>query len=813
VNGHRGHMRRLVASALIGLATAAVAVALLAPVAVASPIGDAEAAMMAAWEKAGGDTSPLGARKGDVYPVADGFALDFDGGRMFYTTDTGAKFVYGPILDKYESVGGPAGSDLGFPTINEVPGLAGPDSRVATFSASDKPVIFWTPDHGAFVVRGAMNAAWDKLGSSGGVLGAPVGDETNDGEVTSQKFTGGQVSWNRQTKQFATEPPALADQLKGLQVPIDPAAAINMAWRSAGGSNGPLGAKQGGQYPIGGDGIAQNFAGGKVFFSPATGASAVEGKVLAKYESLGGPVGSDLGFPVANESDGGVGPSSRSCPFSAADKPVIFWTSDHGAFVVRGAMRAAWDKLRGAAGKLGAPVGDQTMDGDVVSQQFTGGTISWDRAKNTFSTDPPNLAPLLAGLQVPGQNQASNAAMPPHAKKLTWHWWWLLAAIPVVVLIVLSALVALGWRRRRSSREHVPYERGPDAEVGYDAGADRRWGPDDADVADEHFPAGDYAAPEHEPARVSWRRGTDAVAGADDEGAFHGAVPAAGEDGHFGERFADEEEDPDEVDTDSIPIVSDAALAGAGYAEHGHDEAGHDGAGYDGAGYDEADHEHAGYDEADHNQIGYAEAGYDEPEHAGAGYSEPGYPEPAYAGADHPEAERVASPYDEAADADGGYPAGEYPDLAVPHTRPEAYLLGGAGEAADEAHPDVAVAHAAPDLLTPEAAAPDAEASDVGVPGGGGDEPRTGRHAAVDAETVGEWAPAVANSTPQASGRPAIHLPLDDPYEVPAGYPIKANASFGLYYTPDSELYHDTLAEIWLASEEVAQANGFIKAD
>jgi uncharacterized protein with LGFP repeats len=160
-----------------------------------------------------------------------------------------------------------------------------------------------------------MNAAWDKLGSSGGVLGAPVNDETYDGEVTSQKFSGGQVSWNRQTKQFTTEPPALADQLKGLQVPIDPAAAINMAWRAAGGANGPLGAKQGGQYPIGGDGIVQNFAGGKVFFSPATGANAVETAILAKYESLGGPVGSDLGFPTANESDGGIG-SSRICPFS-----------------------------------------------------------------------------------------------------------------------------------------------------------------------------------------------------------------------------------------------------------------------------------------------------------------------------------------------------------------------------------------------------------------------------------------------------------------------------------------------------------------
>lgn len=305
MNGQRGQLSTLIGRTLLGLAATAVTAVLLAPTVAASPMGDAEDAMMAAWEKAGGDTSTLGVRKGDVYPIGDGFALDFAGGKMFFTPATGAKYLYGPLLDKYESLGGAADSDLGFPTINEVPGLAGPDSRVSTFSAADNPVIFWTPEHGAFVVRGALNAAWDKLGSSGGVLGAPVGDETYDGEVTAQKFSGGEVSWNRATKEFTTVPAVLAEQLKGLQVAIDPSAAINMAWRAAGGAAGPLGAKKGGQYPIGGDGIAQDFVGGKVFFSPATGANAVEGEILAKYESLGGPVSSDLGFPIANETDGG----------------------------------------------------------------------------------------------------------------------------------------------------------------------------------------------------------------------------------------------------------------------------------------------------------------------------------------------------------------------------------------------------------------------------------------------------------------------------------------------------------------------------
>jgi uncharacterized protein with LGFP repeats len=756
-------MRKLVGRALVGVATTVMAAALLAPTASASPIGDAEAAMMAAWEKAGGDSSPLGARKGDVYPVGDGFALDFDGGTMFYTADTGAKFVYGPVLDKYESLGGPAGSDLGFPTINEVPGLAGPDSRVATFAASDKPVIFWTSDHGAFVVRGALNTAWDKLGSSGGVLGAPTADETYDGEVTSQKFSGGQISWNRKTKEFATNPAALADQLKGLQVAIDPTAAINMAWRAAGGAKGPLGAKQGGTYPIGGDGIAQNFTGGKVFFNPATGANALESDILAKYESLGGPVGSDLGFPTANESDGGVAPSSRIATFAAADKPVIFWTSGHGAFVVRGAMKAAWDKLRGASGKLGAPVRDQAVEGDVVSQQFTGGKISWNRVKNSFTTDPSNLAPLLSGLQVPGQNQPSTAAMPSHAKKFAVHWWWLLAAIAVLVLVVPAVLVALGRRRRRARRDTAAYEPPRDADAaGYEPAVDEGWGrDDDADIATEHLSLGDLHSSVDQPlpdagpaARVSWSRGDEVAALAEDvrpAGAYGGEEAFEFDDrpGHF-EDLATEEENPDAVDTDSIPVVSEAALSEAGYLDVP-------------------------------EQVAYL--------------GEPGYPEVPEEAA-YPEAEDAVH-----ADAD-------YPDVAIPHTPPDdAYDVpeAPAADEPDAAYPDVAVADAAPDVAHQEDAVPDAE-----VPGAGlaeavasGTERRTGRHAAVDDDEAAQAAP----------GLPTIHLPLDDPYQVPDGYPIKANASFGLYYTPGSPLYHDTLAEFWLSSEEVAQANGFTKAD
>lgn len=657
MTGQRTPLGRVVGRAALGMLVAAAALGLCAPIATATPESDADDAITAAWEQAGGERSHLGAKQGDVYPVGGGFAQDFANGKMFYTPATGAEAMYGAILDKYESLGGPGGSDLGFPTINEVPGLVGPDSLVTTFSASDKPVIFWTPDHGAFVVRGAINAAWDKLGGSAGVLGVPVGEEAYDGELVTQTFSGGQISWNRSTKVFTTVPPALAEQLAGLQVPIDPTAAINMAWRAAGGAVGPLGAKQGGQHPIGGDGIVQDFAGGKVYFSPATGANAVEGDILAKYESLGGPIGSGLGFPTANETDGGVKPVSRVSTFSAGDKPVIFWTPENGAFVVRGAMKAAWDKLGGATGELGAPVGDQSVDGDVVAQKFTDGTISWNRANNTFSTDPPKLASWLSGLQVPGQKSPSGAAGSGRGTtghEFGWHGWWLLVVVPVLLLVALVAL----WGRRRRRRA------GPDTsvrEAGYRFAGEN----------------GYEATPDDE--RWSWP----------------------------------------ETDFGRVQLPADRPRP---------------------------------------------------PNRPLSGVSAPGHPAPWM-----PPGDAAADVADDTGTV-GAPPTGGHPD---------------SGADVELEDPD-AVDTAPTRVVSWEAAGPG------------------GRHAAVGTP---DDAAAYPNAPgPDAPGRLAIHLPLVDPYEAPDGYPVKANTLSGLYYTPDSDLYENTFAEVWFVSEEMARANGFIKA-
>ncbi len=111
-----------------------------------------------------------------------GSARTSRGGKIFFTPATGAHIMTGRDPGQVRVAWRsrrqrPRVS----PPSTRAPGSA-PDSRNTTFSAADNPVIFWTPDTGARVVRGPINAAWDKLGGSSGVLGVPAEDETYDGD-------------------------------------------------------------------------------------------------------------------------------------------------------------------------------------------------------------------------------------------------------------------------------------------------------------------------------------------------------------------------------------------------------------------------------------------------------------------------------------------------------------------------------------------------------------------------------------------------------------------------------------------------------
>ena len=76
-------------------------------------------------------------------------------------------------------------------------------------------------------------------------------------------------------------------------------------------------------------------------------------------------------------------------------------------------------------------------------------------------------------------------------------------------------------------------------------------------------------------------------------------------------------------------------------------------------------------------------------------------------------------------------------------------------------------------------------------------------------EKTAEAAPAAdAAETELPAG---AHAPLEDPNEAPEGFPIKGNANSKKYHVPGSSFYDRTIAEIWFATEEDAEAAGYEK--
>ena len=190
---------------------------------------------------------PLGPKDGDVYPVGDGFGQNFAAARSSSPPTPVRTSCTGAILDKYQSLGGPADSDLGFPTIDEGP--AG-SARTAATPRSARPTSRSssgrrTPVPGWCAVP--INAAWDKLGGSAGALGVPDRATRRTTATSSPRSSpAAQVSYDtrHQGVHHRCRPTWPASSPVS-RCPSMRRSAINAAWRAAGGLPGPLGAAAG----------------------------------------------------------------------------------------------------------------------------------------------------------------------------------------------------------------------------------------------------------------------------------------------------------------------------------------------------------------------------------------------------------------------------------------------------------------------------------------------------------------------------------------------------------------------------------------
>lgn len=134
-----------------------------------------------------GGPAALGFPTTDEVAVAGGARSTFTGGSVFWSGTTGAHVVIGAILARFDQLGGPPG--LGFPSTDEI-GTAG-GARVSF----ERGAIIWSSATGANYVIGGILAKYDSYGAAA-ALGFPVTDEVAVAGGARSTFTGGSVFWS-----------------------------------------------------------------------------------------------------------------------------------------------------------------------------------------------------------------------------------------------------------------------------------------------------------------------------------------------------------------------------------------------------------------------------------------------------------------------------------------------------------------------------------------------------------------------------------------------------------------------------------------
>ncbi|MFB9378742.1 LGFP repeat-containing protein [Kineococcus gynurae] len=144
-----------------------------------------------------------------------------------------------------------------------------------------------------------------------------------------------------------------------------------------GGPGGPLGEQRTPEWPTADRaGVYQHFDGGSIYFSGTTGAHAVQGAIRDRWAQLGWE--NAFGFPTTDEwrTPDGVG------RFTHFQWGSIYWTPDTGANAVQGLIRDAWAQLGWETGVLGYPLISETRtpNGRGAYNHFQRGSIYWSPA-------------------------------------------------------------------------------------------------------------------------------------------------------------------------------------------------------------------------------------------------------------------------------------------------------------------------------------------------------------------------------------------------------------------------------------------------
>ncbi|MCF2526869.1 arylsulfotransferase family protein [Yinghuangia soli] len=348
-------------------------------------------------------------------PQAGATMRDFTQGlgyiqRSYWSSTTA--LIYGPLADAYKAQGGPTGP-LGAP----IGPMAVYSDGGSAVPLAGETVLVYSPGKGTRVLKGGFALAWRGQKDPLATLGYPVGDAVRDPSGTGcvQDFALAKLyAASCDTGAAAAVPPAVAarwEPLKSLLgYPVTGAyddngttvqrfergaitvasngttrlvfGAIYQEWLA----NTYLGLPTTDELAVG-DGIGRvsHFARGSIYWSPQSGAHALQnGGIHTKWLQLGGPTGF-LGYPTDSEHDFKeiAGTGARTTTFQ---RGIVVWTAATGPHEMHGGVLQTWrDSIyRYTAGYpggawIGFPLTDETATGSRrgIYQVFQRGAVFW----------------------------------------------------------------------------------------------------------------------------------------------------------------------------------------------------------------------------------------------------------------------------------------------------------------------------------------------------------------------------------------------------------------------------------------------------
>jgi len=264
-----------------------------------------------------------------------------------------------------------------------------------TTHAGTKVSINWVSDSAASVTVESIPAIAGKA-IAGVAAGSPsLGAQTSGvvcglrGGGCFQGYQNGVVMWSPAT---GAQPSTVGP--------------VRAAWQRSGFENGVLG------YPASGmicglkdGGCFQNYQGGSILWSPSSGAALSTSGPIRDYWAQQGFENGPLGYPT---SDPFCGLKNGGC-FQNYQGGTVMWSAASGAQTVSpGPVQQVWQRNGFENGALGYPTGSQTCDAAVTrcTQAFQGGTAAWSSSSGGWAVPGTSAAawqPTEVGYPVSAQ--------------------------------------------------------------------------------------------------------------------------------------------------------------------------------------------------------------------------------------------------------------------------------------------------------------------------------------------------------------------------------------------------------------------------